>query len=287
MRSLAQEILMSYRRNTFNLDPAVRLRTEEDAIAFVNRRQFVFFWPIRDIVMPSLWSATAGDRPVPDEHDDPGHVTWGWKDGLLDKRVWYYARLLRRRNTFVSYEALPYFYALSPNYGDPDQDYLFQYEQGLLTQESKLVYEALLKEGPLDSISLRKAARLSSVESTSRFNRALDALQSEFKVLPTGIAEAGAWRYAFIYDLTHRYYPDLVEKSGPITEPAARQRLLQAYFTSVGAATQREAQKLFGWRSEDLTRAVQFLIGQNILLDDVTLNGTDHKILAIRALFEP
>lgn len=286
MRSLTQETLMSYRRNTFNLEPADRLRSKEDAIGFVYRRQFVFFWPIRDVVMPSLWAATAGDRPVPDEHDDPGHITWGWKDELLDKRVWYYARLLRRRNTFLSYEVLPYFYALSPNYGDPDQDYLLQYEQGSLTLESKLVYEALLKEGPLDSISLRKAARLSSVESTSRFNRALDTLQSEFKVLPRGIAEAGAWRYAFVYDLTHRYYPDLVEKSGPITEPAARQRLLQAYFCSVGAATQREAQKLFGWRSEDHSRAVHSLIDQNFLLDDVTLNRPDQTVLAIRDLFD-
>ncbi len=286
MRSLSHETLLSYRRNTFNLDPAMRLRSKEDAISFVNHRQFVFFWPIRDVVMPSLWAATAGDRPVPDEHDDPGHITWRWKDELIDKRVWYYARLLRRRNTFVSYEALPYFYALSPNYGDPDQDYLLQYEQGLLTQESKLVYEALLKEGPLDSISLRKAAHLSSVESTSRFNRALDALQSEFKVLPTGIAEAGAWRYAFIYDLTHRYYPDLVEKSGPIPEPAARQHLLTAYFASVGAATQREAQKLFAWRLEDLTRALTSMINQNLLIKDVSLDGLDQPFLAVRDLFD-
>ena len=52
--------------------------------------------------MPSLWVAVAGDRPVPDEHDDPGHVTWGWKDGLLGKRRWYYGRVLRKRNTFIS-----------------------------------------------------------------------------------------------------------------------------------------------------------------------------------------
>ena len=284
MPTLPISTLLSYRRNTFNLDPASRLRSKEDAIAFINRRQFVFFWPIRDVVLPSLWAATAGDRPVPDEHDDPGHITWGWKDELLDKRVWYYARVLRKRNTFVSNEAIPYFYALSPNYGDPDQDYLLQYEQGLLTLESKLVYEALLKEGPLDSISLRKAARLSSVESTSRFNRALDTLQSEFKVLPRGIAEAGSWRYAFVYDLTHRYYPDLVEISGPITEPAARQRLLMAYFTSVGAATERDVQKLFGWRSEDLSRSVQTLVGQKDLIQNVSLEGTAQPVLAIHSL---
>ena len=93
------------------------------------------------------------------DHDDPGHRTWGWKDDSLGKKYWYYAKLLRHRATFVSLDMIPNFYALSPNYGDPFQDYLMQYEEGKLTQESKLVYEALIKEGALDTLSLKKAAR--------------------------------------------------------------------------------------------------------------------------------
>ena len=49
--------------------------------------------------MPSLWTAVAGDRPVADAHDDPGHITWGWKDRSLDKKIWYYGKILRRKAT--------------------------------------------------------------------------------------------------------------------------------------------------------------------------------------------
>lgn len=284
MPELSLKHLTEYRRGTFHLEPSQKLRTKEQAVAFVNKRGFVYFWPIQGVVLPSLWAATAGDRPVPNEHDDPGHITWAWKDELLDKRVWYYARILRRRNTFISFDHLPHFYALSPNYGDPDEDYLLQYEQGLLTQETKLVYEALLKEGPLDSISLRRAARLSNPESTSRFTRALDTLQIEFKVLPTGVAEAGAWRYAFYYDLTHRYYPDLIEQAGKISEPAARQKILMTYFHSVGAASRRDVAKLFNWRPEDLDRTFAALVTHNLLTDQVVLEGAKEPVYALSIL---
>jgi len=70
------------------------VRTKEQAIAYVEERGFVYFWPIKGVMMPSLWQAVAGDRPVASEHDDPGHVTWGWKDGLLGERLWYYAKVL-------------------------------------------------------------------------------------------------------------------------------------------------------------------------------------------------
>src|SRR6185436_16503162 len=103
-------------------------------------------------------------------------------------------------------------------------DYLLLHEQGLLSQEAKQVYETLLKEGALDSVALRKAARLSSQGSDSRFNRALEDLQSDFKILPVGVAPAGAWKYAFIYDLVTRHYPGLPEQARPITHREARRK---------------------------------------------------------------
>lgn len=284
MPTLTSQRLTEYRQWTFRLDPSRRLRSREEAIEFVNERGFISFWPIKGVVIPSLWAAAAGDRPVPDEHDDPGHVTWGWKDELLDKRVWYYARVLRKRNSMISLDVLPYFYALSPNYGEPDEDYRLQYEQGLLTVESKQVYEALLTEGPLDTISLRKTARLSNPESTSRFNRALETLQVEFKILPTRVSEAGAWSYAFVYDLTHRYFPGLVEESGKIREPEARLKLLTLYFKSVGAVTRVEAAKTFGWRALEFDRTLKTLIDRGDLIEDVHIDDEKTPLIALKEL---
>ncbi len=87
----------------------------------------------------------AGDRPVADAHDDPGHATWGWKDGALQKKIWYYGKILRHKATIISLEIAPYFYALSENYGLPEEDYLIAYHEGRLTQSAK---RDLLPESP-------------------------------------------------------------------------------------------------------------------------------------------
>ncbi|MGQ0603588.1 MAG: AlkZ-related protein, partial [Anaerolineales bacterium] len=103
--------LQAHHANTFRLKRSLQLKSPKDAIAFVNERGFVYFWPIMGVTLPSLWAAVAGDRPVANAHDDPGHVTWGWKDNLLGAMKWYYANLLRGKATVVSLKSLPYFYA--------------------------------------------------------------------------------------------------------------------------------------------------------------------------------
>ena len=154
MSRLSPERLEEYRAETFRLRQP--LATREEAVEYVNRRGYVYFWPIKEVTLPSLWVAVAGDRPVADEHDDSGHTTWGWKDQLLGERVWYYAKILRKRATFIALDVLPAFFALSENYGEPEKDYLLQYDEGRLTFEAKTVYETLLTQGPLDTVSLRK-----------------------------------------------------------------------------------------------------------------------------------
>jgi hypothetical protein len=91
--SINTEKLQKYRDKTFCFLPRNRLRNKQDAIGFVNTRGAVFFWPIKGIDFPSLWGGVAGDRNVPNNHDDPAHVTWGWKDDLLGKKVWFYAKV--------------------------------------------------------------------------------------------------------------------------------------------------------------------------------------------------
>ena len=263
MSEISPQKLSAYRSQTFHLSPGVHITTKEEAIQFVNQRGFIFFWPIKDVLLPSLWVAVAGDRPVADAHDDPGHVTWGWKDSLLGARRWYYGKVLRKRATIISLEITPYFYALSNNFGSPEEDYLIEYLQGNMTQEAKAVYEALLQEGPLDTIALRRAAHLTSRESESRFNRALVYLQEDFKILPVGVSQAGGWRYAFIYDLVPRHFPDLIEQARNIQESEAREKLILIYLASVGAAHITDLRKLFRWNKPLLLNTINTLESSN------------------------
>lgn len=257
--------LEGYRARTFRLDETARLRTVDDAVDFVNERGFVYFWPIKGVQFPSLWAAVAGMRQVAEKHDDPGHITWGWKDQMLGRRKWHYAKVLRGKATMISLDLLPTFYALSENYGDPEQDYLQLYEDGLLSREAKLVYEALLREGPLHTVALRQKTGMSGEKSNSPFERGLTLLQREFRILPVGIAEAGAWRNSFIYDAVHRYYPELPEQARAISRSAARRRLAECYFRSVGAAAAPDVQKLFQWPRRDVQRTLDGLVEAGFL----------------------
>lgn len=265
MDQLATERLQQYRQDTYRLATQYRLQSQEEALAFVEERGFVYFWPIKGVEYPSLWAAVAGNRPVADAHDDPGHITWRWKDDMLDKRLWYYAKVMRGKATMISLATAPYFYALSENYGDPEQDYLQSYEDGLLSREGKLIYETLLHEGPMDTVRLRRTIHMTGKASNSPFERGLTSLQRDFKILPIGIAEAGAWRYSFIYDLVTRYYPELSQQARPIGRSEARRKLLTLYYTAVGAATADEARKLFQWRKIDVQRTLDKLVAEGTL----------------------
>jgi hypothetical protein len=265
MPQLDLKKLNSYRSKTYRMSGFSRVTSPRAARDFINERGFIYFWPIKGIEMPSLWTAVAGNRVVADKHDDPGHITWRWKDNALGKKMWYYGKVLRKKATMISLDVAPYFYALSENYGSPEEDYLLAYEEGRLSQGAKQVYEALLKEGAMHTIDLRSASKLVNARE-SEFNKALELLQADFKILPVGVAKAGAWKYSFIYEIVPRHYPELPEQARHIGEGDARTKLLELYFNSVGAATEGDAAKLFRWRTELITRTITGLVEKRKLV---------------------
>jgi len=277
--------IREYRSHTFGYHPKDRVKTKDEAIRYVNERGYIHFWPINGITLPSLWGAVSGVRPVPNEHDDPGHITWDWKDSLLGKHVWFYGKILRKKATIISMAVTPYFYALTENYGSPEEDYLTIYEQGRMTQEAKAVYEALLDNSPLDTITLRKTAHLASHESESRFNRALTDLQADFKIMPVGVVDAGSWHYSFAYDIVARYEPNLLESARYLGELDARQNILELYFRSVGAAQMRDLAKLFGWKPSDIEQVIGRLEQGGFIRIHQVLDGLPGDWMVLNEIF--
>lgn len=278
--------IQAYQESTFNLKRGQALTSAEEALDFVDQRGFVFFWPIRGVHFPSLWSAVAGDRPVASEHDDPGHKTWGWKDRMLDQRKWYYAKILMGKATMISLQHASFFYALSRNYGEPEQEFLQLYHDGKLSQPAKRIFETILEEGPMDTVTLRRAIRMTGKASNSPFERGLVELQRDFKILPVGIAQTGGWRYSFIFDLVHRYYPEIVERARFIQETSAREHLLSTALRSLGAASGSALRRLFGWGKLDLEGAIQNLVDRGLLLQNAALEGNSEPVLALPELAE-
>lgn len=281
---LSLEHVASYRSTTYRTPLDLRVKTKEEALDHVNARGFLMFWPIKGIEMPSLWAAVAGDRPVASEHDDPGNVTWGWKDSLLGSRWWYYAKVLRRKATFISLDVVPAFYALSENFGSPEEDYLYQYRDGAMTAEAKVIYEALLQEGSLHTIALRRVTSMSDTASSYRFNRGLEELQADFKIMPVGVAEAGTWNYAFIYECVHRHHPELLEQARAFTMSGAQQRLLTLYMRSVGAVTLGDIAKVFGWPKREIEKTIDVLVAGGDLVRGLEIEGQKGEWLALAEL---
>ncbi len=278
---LSKARLTRLRDARYRRKPSLRLKTPVDAVRFVDEVGFCFFWPIAGVEMPSLWAAVAGNRPVADEHDDPGHVTWGWKDQSLDRRQWYYGKLLRGRATLVSLDLLPRFYALSENFGGPE-DYLEEYRAGRLSLEARTIYEVLRAGGAMDTVRLRREARMSAQASQARFEKALTDLQKGLKILPVGVAQAGAWRYAFVYELVDRWFPTLLQSARRVTRGAARDELVWRYVKNVVAVTPAAIARLFNWRKEETEAAITRLVESGMIVSGVQVEGArgEHVVAA-------
>jgi hypothetical protein len=288
VRTVSQEWIVARRTHKYRRTAERRIQTMEEARAFVNEVGFCHFWPIKGAELPNLFHAIAGRiRSVPMEHDDPDVAKcWGWKDEALGKRWWYYAKLLRKRATLISLDLLPAFYACSDNTGDLD-DYLEEYRAGLLTAEAKWIFEALLEHGPLDTIELRRKARLSSERAKSRFDRALVELQAGLKVLPVGVARAGAWNYAFIYDIVQRHFPELAEQTREMPRDGAQRALVSRYIEDVIAANLKMIAGLFRvlkWTPTELSRIIARLL-QEGTIHELEVDGLElPQLVSSRAL---
>lgn len=253
-------VVLRLRNRAYHRVPELRVGSPAAASRFVRRVGFCLFWPTRGLEAPTLLHAVAGRAlPLGGGYDHPAFGrSWNWKDEALDKRRWYYGRLLRGRATLVSLEFLPAFYALSENYGDPGE-YLQQYQDGRLSAEAKAVYEALLHLGPLDTVRLRKESRLAGESAKARFQRALADLQESLKILPTGVAEAGAWNYAFTYDLVSRWFPGLDAQARLWSTAGARRKIVLQYLDNLAAASEGEVKKVLGWPPTILARTIAAL----------------------------
>jgi len=275
MKTLTKQDLLAAREIRYRRRMNLRITSPEQAVKFVNDVGFCFLFPIQKVEMPSLWDAIAG-RVVKTYPDHKGYEierTWGWKDESLDKKWWYYGKLIRARATLINLDFLPNFYALSENFGDYEHDYLEEYKTGQLTAEAKQVYEALFRNGALDAVRLRREARMSSDANKGRFDKALTDLQTGLKVLPVGIAPAGAWRYAFIYEVLPRWFPEIPARAQQISRAEARRRILGQYLRNVIFSTVPLAARVFGWSIKEMQQAADSLAEEGSLELDVKVAG--------------
>ena len=254
--------------------PELRVRSEEEALEFVNSVGFCFLFTSHGFAMPTLWEAICGEaRTLEGNHDDSGMgQAWDWKDTLPARKACFYGKVLCKSPTLVSMAYLPHLYALSPNYGSED-DYLQEYAEGRLTAEAKWVYEALLREGPQSTTRLRKLAGLDGKANYLRFERAITELQAGLKIVKVGISDASAWGYCYVYDLVLRQYPWLAEQARAIPSTAAEDALTLKYLEATVCVAADEVSRLFGWEPWRMERLLKRLTTGGRVVADLCWPG--------------
>jgi hypothetical protein len=121
----------------------------------------------------------------------------------------------------------------------------------------------------LDTVRLRREARMSAESAKSRFDRALVELQVGLKVIPIGVAQAGAWNYAFVYEILQRHFPDLPGRARTIGRGEARRVLVQRYLENVVAADRKMVAKVFHvlkWTPMELDRTIDGLLQEGLIV---------------------
>jgi hypothetical protein len=272
---LTLEGLRAARAERYRQRPHLRVHTQEEALSFLNDAGICLLFSAKDLQLPSLWGALCGeDRPLPRHHDDRElGLAWRWKDELPVARKLLYGKFLRKKPVFISLDLAANFYALSPNYGNPAEDYLQDYRDGRLSVEAKQVYQVLLEQGALPTSRLRREAALSGKANASRFDRALAELQMDWRIAKVAISNANRWGYCYVYDLLPRHFPGVVEEARDITGRQARETILLRYLQTVVAATPREVVKLFGWQPGDVDRLATQLAENGQLRRGIRIEG--------------
>jgi hypothetical protein len=156
-----------------------------------------------------------------------------------------------------------------------------------MTAEAKAIYEAILENGPLDTVRLRREARMSAESAKSRFDRALVELQVGLKVLPVGVAEAGAWNHAFIYELLPRWFPEIPARARLIGRAEARRVLVRRYLDNVVAADRAMIAKVFHilkWTPAELKRTIVTLLEESAIQEAKVRGMPEPQLVSNRAL---
>jgi len=136
----------------------------------------------------------------------------------------------------------------------------------------------------LDTITLRDQSNVSASGSPSRFNRALELLQHDFRIIPSGISQNGRWKYTYIYQTVQNEFPKLIEQSMRINKEDALIAILRSYFRSNGTGTFKDIQILFRWQVHDIRKAINSLIATGEIIEACLDENKGEDIFSIPEL---
>jgi hypothetical protein len=232
-----------------------RVLTAVKAVKFIEAMGYCMLFPVTNVPLPSLYFAVT--RRNPHEKmvwDKYSAMVWDWKDELPRRRHAFYAKYFRGRGTFISLRLLPHFLAMRGSAAAPGDHGRF-YSEGRITQDARVIWEALSEHGPLATLELRHACKMETTAGNKRFKHAILALQRLLVAVHSGAEqETAAWASGR-YDLTCRAFPQETSAAIRITPEEARRALAAKYLEWHPQAAPTQLARLFGWTKDEASAA--------------------------------
>lgn len=269
----AVEDLEEQRDRRFRRLPRLRVHNERTARQFVDDVGFCLVFTDRTQQLPCLWVAVCGRRnPVFPQHShyDPEWVlTWNLKDLLPAKRRVYYGKLLLGKPSMVSLAHFADFYALhGPAH---DEQYRYDYEDGLLSRVAKQIMDALVERHPQTTKELKRRTHLDASKSRPIFDQAIADLQRRLYI--TMIEARYEPTFTYVWDLLEVWLPEPVARGRKILRHEAVYRLARQYLSVVYYASLPQLERVVGITRLEVEAAATRLQEEGVIEVGAPING--------------
>jgi len=224
-----------------------RIRSLEDAAAFVDRVGIAVAWGKADLVLPSLWSGIGGPDADWAIRDETGKATgfspefdrlWRWKDELPERRLACAGKHFGSAALLLAPRLLAAAYALTGRSGAADD-----FREDELEPLEHEVAEAVLENEPLTGREIRRVLGTSDRKAV---DRAVGRLQRRLVLTNAGAAEQSqGWR-AIRQDLLARRWGRSLRRLP--AEQEARRELALAVLAATDEVSAADVAGALGWR---------------------------------------
>jgi hypothetical protein len=224
--TLTERRLRSWRQT-----PETRIAGDGEAPALIDRLGIMTLYPASPEV-PNLYHAYMGDPNAKTEAkwDSPSGIVYGWRWTLGRKEAGFYAVLVRKRPTFVSWQMLPAALRLFADLRMPDE----LYDLGVISSAAYRIAQALeAAGGALSTGELRDAAGFpAGREQRTTYLKAVEELDTRLllaKFFTQGDDDA---HHALVYVR----YRDDVDAAERLTREGALDQVLRTYLPNAAYA---------------------------------------------------
>ena len=232
--AVVPEQIELHRDRLWRREEELRVQTALDAERFIEDVGFANTLTDVRRAGPSLYIAVCGRRDVSlprnVQKDEETRLTWYLKDEVMRRGRVYYAKLAGGRSMFVARRLISHFAAVwMPRRKD---------ELETLSAPAQRILRVLRREHELATADLRAE---SGITERPAFNRALDELQRQMKVIPQDVIYQP---FSYIWGLAEDRFPEELRKR--IARKTALREIARSYLTGAGMTLLGETARATG-----------------------------------------